>query len=249
MRPITRTALVLVAGLLAACDSGGNAAPATLDTVVSTASVPASTTTVASEASTTTVAATVPDGAVSLAADGPWTLVDSAPGVTDPGLVYLLMPGLWVYLPIEEDIEHGITWVLNDDDVPVIEAYLMARLTYFTAITTDPIDLDLEGWTRYYADGGEQYRVNLEGRRAQGQVGDLDVGVVLRPVVLGEDRSDATAIVFDCVLDGGVFRLPDGSLAAGSTPGVVPSGIGMRLLSTAEGWVIEQVGKQPDACF
>lgn len=248
-RTTTRTALVLVAGLLAACDSGDNATPATLDTVVSTASLPIGSTTVAEQASTTTVAATVPDGAVALSADGPWTLVDSAPGVTDPGLVYLLMPGLWVYLPTEEDIEHGITWVLNDDDVPIIEAYLMARLTYFTAITTNPIDLDLPGWARWYADGGEQYRVNLEERRAQGQVGDFAAGVVLQPQVLGEDRSETTAIVFDCMLDGGVFRLPDGSLAPGSTPGVVKYGSAATLVGSTGGWIVDRVGAQPDACI
>ena len=72
---------------------------------------------------------------IGLSADGPWTLVDSAPGVTTPGLVYELMPGLWVYLPVVEDIPNGITWTLNEEDRPIIEAYLQARLVYYLAVT------------------------------------------------------------------------------------------------------------------
>lgn len=248
-RTTTRTALVLMAGLLAACDSGDNATPATLDTVVSTASLPIGSTTVAEQASTTTVAATVPDGAVALSADGPWTLVDSAPGVTDPGLVYLLMPGLWVYLPTEEDIEHGITWVLNDDDVPIIEAYLMARLTFFRATQQDPIDLADDGWIEWYVDGGAAYAEVLEPRRSRHEVFDLDVGVVLRPIVLGEERTDTQAIIFDCMLDGGVWRLPDGSLGSESTPGVVSNGLGSRLIFEDGSWKALSVANQPEACL
>ena len=244
----TRTALLLVAGLLAACDSGGNAAPDTLGTTPPTASVPGSTTTVALGSTTSTVAATVPEGAVALSADGPWTLVDSAPGVTQPGLVYSLMPGLWVYLPVEEDIENGITWVLNEQDRPVIEAYLMARLTFFRATQHDPIDLDDDGWRNWYVDGGAAYATVLEARRTRHEVFDLDVGVVLRPVVLGEERSDSEAIVFDCMLDGGVWRLPDGSLGAESTPGVVLNGLGVRLRFADGIWKAASVANQPEAC-
>ncbi|MEI7547977.1 MAG: hypothetical protein WCK21_07965, partial [Actinomycetota bacterium] len=170
-------------------------------------------------------------------------------GVTQPGLSYQLMPGLWVYLPVKEDIPKGMTWVLNEKDRPIIEAYLMARLTYFQAITSDPINVDLPGWKQWYTDGGALYRPDLLARKKQGQVADLDVGVVLRPQVIGEERTDTTAVVFDCFLDGGVFRLPDGSLAPGSTPGVVPYGSVARLSLTGSRWIVKQNGQQPDACL
>ena len=247
MRNNLARAMVLAACVLAACDSGGNAAPDTLGSTPPTASLPSATTTEASAASTVP-ATTVDDGAIGLSPDGPWRRVDSAPGVTLPGLVYELMPGLWVWLPIEEDIPNGITWVLNDNDLPIIEAYLQARLVYFTAITSDPIDLELAGWKTWYADGGAAYRPSLEQRRTEGQVADLDVGVVLRPVVMGEERTDTTAIVADCLLDGAVFRMPDGSLAAGSTLGVLPYGSAAALEQVGLAWKVVQIGHQPEVC-
>jgi hypothetical protein len=70
---------------------------------------------------------TFDEATIQLSPDGPWRR-RLAPGITTPGLVYELMPGLWVWLPTEEDIPNGITWVLNEADLPIIEAYLQARL-------------------------------------------------------------------------------------------------------------------------
>ena len=220
MRPMSgRVLLLLLTCAFTACDSGDNAAPDPLDTLAPTNTLPAARTTAAPLATTSDTAAplTSPAGALALSADGPWKLVDSAPGITTPGLVYELMPGLWAYLPTVEDIPNGITWVLNKDDLPVIEAYLMARLTYFKAITSKPMDLTNPDWAKYYTDGGRSFIGDLTNRSAEGQVADLDAGVVLRPQVIGEGRTDNEAIVIDCVLDGGVFRMPTGALAPGST--------------------------------
>ena len=252
MRTIpVRAVLVLLTCALTACSSGDNAAPDRLDTLAPSDTLPVARTTTTSSSTTSNTATpvTAPAGTIALSADGPWKLVDSAPGVTAPGLVYELMPGLWAYLPTVEDIPNGITWVLNKDDLPVIEAYLMARLTYFKAITSKPMDLGLPGWKQWYADGGAAYRSNLESRSAQGQVADLDAGVVLRPQVIGEDRSEDTAVVFDCFVDGGVFRLPNGDLAPGSSIGSVDYGSAARLKLDGTAWIVEQVGTQPDACL
>lgn len=248
MRPnLTRVALI-VACALAACDSGGNAAPDTLSTSPVTASLPATTTTSPPETTGSVVPTTSTPGGIELSADGPWTRVDSAPGVTKPGLVYLLMPGVWVWLPTVEDIPNGITWVLNEEDLPVIEAYLQARLVFFRATGQDPIDLDDPGWTEWYADGGAEYARFLKPFRDRHEVFDTTDGVVLRPTVWGDERTDSTAIVMDCMLDGGVWRLPDGSLGSESTIGVSSSGLGARMLMDGSSWMVVTMSREPVAC-
>lgn len=246
------------AALLAACSNGGMTEPSTIAPTVATVAIPTTTMAVVTSTSTTSTTA-VPAGTtsppstevptVTLSPDGPWTRVDSAPGVTTAGLVYELMPKLWVYLPTEIDLEHGITWTFNETDRPVIEAYLQARLVYFQSITSNPIDLDHPGWKQWYADGGAAYLDSLKERVRNGEIGSLDVGVVLRPSVLGEDRTEVDAIVVDCVLDGGVFLEADGSLAVGSTRGVSESGLGMRMHAAEGAWFVTQVGRQDDACL
>ncbi len=221
-------------------------APATTDaattTVVSTTTeVP--TTTV--EATTTTA---VPDGFVGLSADGPWKLVDSAPGVDTPGLVYELMPKLWAFLPTEQVPDNGNLFVPQPQDIPIIEAYLRAKLVYFRAINQTPIDLDDPGWTEFFGDAGAGYREVLAPRKAAGEHADMDIGVVLRPHVVGEQRSDSFGIVFDCALDGGVFLMPDGTLAPGSTRGVELSGTAAPVRSTGDGWLVDRIADQDDAC-
>ncbi|MEN9823967.1 MAG: hypothetical protein RLZ04_2393, partial [Actinomycetota bacterium] len=159
---------------------------------------------------------TAPPGVATLAADGPWRLVESAPGVEEPGLVYELMPGLWAWLPVEEDLDAGIGWHLTEADVPVIEAYLQARLVYFEAATSRPPDADHPGLAEWYADGGQAVRSVLDPHVEAGEYADLDIGVVLRPSVVGDGRSDTSAVVVSCTLDGGVFLTADGELASGS---------------------------------
>ncbi len=174
--------------------------------------------------------------------------MDSAPGVDTPGLVYELMPKLWAFLPTEQVPDDGNLFVPQPADIPIIEAYLQAKLVYFRAVTSDPIDLDDPGWTEWFGDGGDSFRSVLEPARAEGQHADLDLGVVLRPYVIGDQRTASYAIVFDCVLDGGVFLMPDGSLAEGSIWGVVPHGQSVPVNLTASGWIAEYVAGQAEAC-
>jgi hypothetical protein len=190
----------------------------------------------------------VPSGAVGLSADGPWKLVDSAPGVTSPGLVYELMPKLWVFLPTEESTDDGTLFVPSPNDIPIIEAYLRAELVYFRSVTSNPINLSDPGWQKFFGDKGESYMAVLGPRRDAGQVVDLDLGVVLQPRVIGDGRTDTSAIVFDCGLDGGVFRMPDGALAPGSTPGVVRSGTAAPVDFDGTDWIVRYVVNQIEAC-
>lgn len=249
--------VVAVAIALVAC-SGGNssvdtvaptsAAPSSLPpvtTIAVTSTAPVDTTTVPASASTTVV----PDGVARLSDDGPWRLVDSAPGVTTPGLVYELMPKLWAFLPTEESDTDGNLYVPHPDDIPIIEAYLRAVLVYYQSTTQRPMDLDAPGWAESFSDGGAAFRMRLEPLRDQGQYVDLDAGTVLRPRVLGEGREESSAIIFDCILDGSVFRAADGTLAAGSTPGVAPLGVGAKLSQRSAQWFVDTMPAQPEACL
>lgn len=242
-------AVLLAACALTACDSGGNAAPPTLGTAPPAVSMPPTTT---APPPTTTAAsaapASLPPGTVELSPDGPWRRVDSAPGITQPGLTYELMEGLWVWLPTVEDLPNGINWVLNEEDLPVIEAYLQSRLVFFRATQVDPINLEDSGWASWYSDAGEAYAAVLTPRQARHEVFDLAEGVVLRPVVLGEGRSEQSAIVLDCMLDGSVWRLPDGSVGQGSIPGIVENGLGALMSVTDEAWKVDGVSSEPEAC-
>lgn len=247
-----RKTTLVVAGVLflAACDSGEGSQ---LDTIAPSSeslsplpTLPA--TTAAATTVATTTEATLPEGVVGLSADGPWKLVDSAPGITTPGLVYELMPGLWVYLPVVEDIANGITWTLNEEDRPIIEGYLQATLVYYAAVTSNPMDFSSEGWTTYYVDGGERLKGVMEPRGAAGQVVSLEAGVVLRPTVLGDGRSEVDAIVADCSLDGAVRRNADGSIAEGSTPGVVETEVGATMRMSDGRWKLDRVTELAGAC-
>ena len=239
-----RMKALAIAGALivAGCDSGGSEQ---LDTIPpSSATVgPLPTLPESSDVATTEPAPTVtlPDGVVGLSAEGPWTLVDSAPGVTTPGLVYELMPGLWVYLPVVEDIPNGITWTLNEEDRPIIEAYLQARLVYYLAVTSRPMDFSSEGWNDFYVDGGDRLKGVMEPRGAAGQMVDLVAGVVLRPTVGGDGRTEVDALVLDCVLDGAVRRNLDGSIAEGSTPGIAAVEVGATLRFVDGLWKVDRI--------
>jgi len=251
---LSRTCALMVAVLaVAACDSGGTATPATLPTTSAApaTSTPATTATTAATTSTvmadtTTVPATTVPGTIGLSEGGPWTLVDSAPGITTPGLVYELMPKLWVYLPIQEDIANGITWTFNEEDRPIIEAYLQARLVFYSAISSRPMDFTSSGWTDWYVDGGDRLRAVFEPKGDAGQVADMTEGVVLRPQVAGDNRTDTTALILDCNLDGAVIRNADGSVAEGSTPGVIVSGVAATMRLVAGSWKLERISGEVD---
>ena len=256
-----RRAAVALTFALVSC-SGGESGSGTLPTAPPTPApvttlVPASTTiaaitTVAPttsvvETSTTAPATTTVPAGVGLSPEGPWHLVDSAPGVTAPGLIYELMPKLWAFIQLEETDASTYPWTLTEADRPIIEAYLQAQLTYYQAITSNPINLDLPGWTQFYV-GESAELTSLRERKSQGQVTDMDMGVVLSPQVLSDERSDTYAIVADCILDGAVSRMPDGSLAPRSSVGVTSLGWGARLQLTDGSWRVVAIGTIESAC-
>lgn len=193
--------------------------------------------------------AVVDDGVARLSADGPWVLVDSVPGITSPGLAYQLLPKLWAFLPTEPNPEDGSLLVPSPADIPIIEAYLKARLVFYRATSQRPIDLDDPGWAETYTDGGARFRKILAERIRVGQAVEFDSGVVLRPYVTGDDRTDTTAIVFDCELDGSVWRDQDGRLSEDSILGVIDDGLAVTTELVGDVWMVNRVSDQPGACL
>lgn len=245
--------------VLSACSSGDSSppltdlAPLTSPAIVATTAAPpstdATTTTMESTTSTLDPTATTVLPPLGLSPDGPWKLVDSAPGVEGVGLVYELMPKLWVFLPTEVDLERGYLWTFNEQDRPVIEAYLLAILTRYRSTDSVPATLDDEGWTLYYtADAADELRVLYAERSDRGEYTDLDLGVVLRPVVIEDDRSATYTVVTDCRLDGAVLRNADGSLALGATPGITESGFVAGMVLQASQWKIDGFNITPAGC-
>lgn len=257
-------AVLLVAGSMTACDGGGTAAPAAPTDLASSVVTAAPLTTVLMTSTTlvvettvspTTVADTVPPtvtvpvGAPVLSPDGPWTLVASAPGINSVGLVYELMPKLWVFLPTQEDRPNGYFWTFNELDRPAIEGYLKAMLTRYRSTDSVPATLDDEGWDLYYTpESAAALRAAYQAISDQGEFTDLDLGVVLRPKVIEDERTDEYTIVLDCVLDGAVRRNADGSYAARATPGVVVNGYSAGMRMSGGGWRLDGFNNTGVAC-
>lgn len=240
-------ALLGVLVVLAACGQRPMAPPATLASGRSGVSAPlAVPTSVPASSSTTFESSTTTE--VGLSVDGPWRRVDEAPGVRTRGLAYELVPGLWAWLPVDEDIRRGVLWTLTADDREVVEAYLQARLTIVRTASAAPFVYDDPGWHRWFLDGGAAFRALLRVREREGQVYSLDRGVVLRPTVLGEGRTSTTAIVFDCVLDGGLWVRPDGSPGEGTSRGVARVGVATELRAVDGEWRIGHLSAQKEAC-
>jgi hypothetical protein len=183
-----------------------------------------------------------------LSADGPWTLSATAPGVHASGLTYLVRPGLWVFLPLVEDHQHGVVWVFRQSDRAIIEAYLRAWVTYVDHASATPMVLDPARWAPTIADGGATFGQMLQSVNRVGGHLELGAGIVLRPEVVDDHRSGSTARVLDCVLDGSYFVDRSGGLVAGSTRRVAPSGWAMDLVRTDLGWKGERVGGAVEAC-
>ena len=252
-----RVVVVFALVVLAGCGGGSGSAPATdvavadaTTTVAASSSTGVSTTIeVTTTGPTTTIVATTVPGQLGLSPDGPWHLVDSAPGVEGVGLVYELMPKLWVFLPTEGDLERGYLWTFNEEDRPIIEAYLMAVLTRYRSTDSVPATLDDPGWDLYYTPELKALVVpQYQAFSDRGIYADLDLGVVLRPRLTEDERSEDRAILLDCVSDGAVARTADGEYAPGATPGVVAHGYAFEMAKVDEAWKASGYNDEVSAC-
>lgn len=197
--------------------------------------------------------ATDPPGIATLRTDGPWHRISGSSHIATAGLFYELIPGVVAHLPVVTDVARGVRWILGADDVAVIEAYLSARLVFYRSASVDPVEIDDPGWARWYAgSGGDWYRQLLIDRRSEGRFLDIDPelgrDVLLRPEVLGDERSATHALVFDCVIDGSRF-VDEGapSPTRPSAPDIV--GIAARLDLIDGGWRVSEIGSTELACL
>lgn len=257
-------AVAIAAALsLVACGTGGTAdpvAPSELSSPVITAA-PLTTvapTTVVLKSSTTatpTTVATVPPastvalGSPMLSPDGPWTLVGSAPGINSVGLIYELMPKLWVFLPTQEDRPNGYYWTFNEMDRPAIEGYIKALLTRYRSVDSVPATLDDEGWDLYFTPENAAIMMPpYQERSDRGEYTDLDLGVILRPTVIEDNRAEDYTVVLDCVIDGAVLRNTDGTYAASATPGIMRTGYAAGMLRVDGTWKLDGFSTSGLAC-
>lgn len=259
-----RSAVAFVAAALSlvAC-GGGNAAPvapselstpvgtaAPLTVAAATTAAPESTTTAApTTVETVSPPVTVLEGSPMLSPDGPWTLVASAPGINSVGLIYELMPKLWVFLPTQEDRPNGYYWTFNEMDRPAIEGYIKALLTRYRSTDSVPATLDDEGWTLYFTPENAAIMMPpYEVKSERGEYTDLDLGVILRPTVIEDNRTEDYTIVVDCVIDGAVLRNADGSYAASATPGIMRTGYAAGMLRVDGAWKLDRFSTTGVAC-
>jgi hypothetical protein len=220
-----------------------------VDSTTTTTTVVASTTSVADSTTTSTAAPTTTVPGRTTLGDGPWHTVASIPTVTEPGLYYeLSLPGLYAYFPDKLAPNDQVFWTLNEADRPIIEAYLNAQLTINQAMLTRPMDFNLEGWDLYFEDSGAGMRSVLQPRSDDDLVLDMDLGIVLRPWIIDDARTDTTATVIDCEHNGALLKRSDGSLGPTSSPGWVINDYATSMVLVDGTWKVRFHGSWEEAC-
>jgi len=246
------------------CSSQPNeVAPVSFETQAPTGATstsgPAPTTTTTAAPATTTAATTTlftlfpttslgagPEITGPMFSDSLGVKIDTAPGVHSRGDTRkLLDQGLWVHIAWEADPQDFSVYTAYPEDIEILEAYTRATLAYYKGAlgltpTTDP-DFDL-----YMINGSTRFNEAFEERSAAGTILSLGSGVLLRPYVLGDQRSETTAVVLDCVLlDEQEISLASGSPTLGEFR---PYPVVATMIKTSDGWKIDRLGSEPGVC-
>ena len=260
-------AVAALAFTLLACSDPGQsldtiAPTVTAATAATTTAAPPTTTTATTKAPSTTAdegvdgsttvllpSTAVPTATTLALANGPWTVVDSIPEVTEPGLYYeLSLPGLYAYFPTKVSPDDRVFWTMNEADRPIIEAYLNAQLTINQSMLTRPMDFNLAGWNLYFEDGGAGLKEVLEPRSADGLALNVDLGIVMRPWVIDDGRTETEANVIDCVNNGAILQRTDGSLSPTSSRGWITNDYAASMVLIDGSWKMRFLGTWEDAC-
>lgn len=186
---------------------------------------------------------------LALTPEGPWHVVSSIPEVVEPGLYYeLSLPGLFAYFPTKVSPDDQVFWTMNEVDRPIIEAYLHAQLTINRTMLSRPMTFDDPGWAMYFEDGGVRVREVLQPRSDDGLALNMDLGIVMRPWVIEDGRTDREALVIDCVNNGSLLQRIDGSLAATSAPGWRTNDYAASMVKVDGRWKMRLLLGWEDAC-
>jgi hypothetical protein len=249
------TALVMV--VAAGCNDEsvtGPTAPPPDDGEVTTTT--AATTTGATTSTTTTTTTSTstttpqPERTFGVLPDNIGAKVDNAPGVTTPGDIRELLPNAWVFIPSEPDPNDTHVQPPLPEDIDIITAYIEERTAILELVTQNP--LPTEPSARYAAisvDGAVDIgETLLKPRSAAGQYYDLREGILLRPVVIDDPRSDTEAIIFDCQLDASAWVNADGTLADGRAPGVQQYPQIARMKKVDGRWLADTVTSDDRVC-
>jgi hypothetical protein len=176
--------------------------------------------------------------------------VDSVPGVNSAGEITQLLDGVWIFVATEPDPADPNVVSPLPEDAEILAAYAEAQGAYHEQASQSPLDPQPgERMQAAFADEGQRLAENVLVPESQaGRHLDLIDGIVLRPVVVADPRSDSEAFIFDCQLDGTVFVNEDGSLPEGTTPGVreFPQ-IASVILQDGE-WIVDRLTRDERAC-
>ncbi len=176
--------------------------------------------------------------------------VDSVPGVNSAGEITQLLEGVWIFVPTEPDPADANVVPPLPEDAEILAAYAEAQGAYHEQASQSPLDPQPgEPMRATFADAGQRLADNvLIPESEAGRHLDLSDGIVLRPVVVADPRSDTEAFIFDCQLDGTIFVNEDGSLPEGTTPGVreFPQ-IASVILQDGK-WIVDRLTRDERAC-
>ena len=246
--------------LLAACSGQSNhVAPVSFDdppasvatttapttTVAPSSSVAASTTAAAAAATTTSALAEGDALTGPTFSDALGIRVDTAPGVRTRGDTRQLVPdGLYVHIAWEPDPDDPSVFTVQHDDIDILEAYTNAVRVFYEAATTDLVIDDR--FARFFSDGGAKFTSSFDEARAGGFVKNLGPGVLLRPYVLADNRSDVSAVVLDCTLSSEEWLQADqpNSLSSPMRLGSITT----MILNDGR-WMIDVVAEEGGACL
>ena len=220
--------------------------PPTDDTVETTSTTAAeSPTSTEPEESTTTTAE--PGGFLPADLGTP---VDSAPGIDSPGEIVEMIDNVWIFIPAEEDPDDANVIPPLPEDAEIIAAYAEAQAAYHEQASMIPMPPEPSPRVAAtLADGGQRLATNIfQPKAAADQHLDLTDGIVLRPVVVADPRSDTEAFIFDCQFDGTVFVNADGTLADGETPGVREFPQIASVVKVDGEWIVERLTRDERAC-
>lgn len=172
--------------------------------------------------------------------------IDAAPAVRTRGDTRrLLEQGLYVHLAWEPDPTDASVFTPLAEDVPILEAYTNAQIAYYRAALglSPPDDPMLD---RYFVDGSTRFAPALARRADAGLSLQLGSGVVLRPYVLGDQRSATTAVVLDCYLHD-EQEVPVGTTAA---PGPLRTyGLVATMVLIDGAWKLDRTGTETGVCL